>query len=53
MTTETQNKLDEFRAIEPEYFENGKAFFNIASHVEILEKMLSLINSLETELNQK
>ena len=48
LSFETEYQLEEFRKIQPEYFnENG----GIRLNKNIMEQMLTLINQLETELN--
>ena len=49
---ETEYRLEEFRKIQSEYFdENGECYSDIRLSKNIMEQMLTLINQLETELN--
>jgi hypothetical protein len=52
---ETEYQLQEFREIEPQYFDaNGKGYTGTIFSLDMAERMLKLINQLETELkNQK
>lgn len=48
---ETEYQLQEFREIQKDHFdEDGKAFRNVIS-VHLCERMLKLINQLESELS--
>ena len=49
---ETEYRLEEFRKIQSEYFdENGECYSDIRLSKNIMEQMLTLINQLVTELN--
>ncbi len=52
MEFETEYQLSQFREIESEYFDNGKYYDGLigTSHKYIMEKMLKLINQLETQI---
>jgi len=50
MTFETEYQLEEFRHVQPQYFDpDGEPFTNVTPGF-ILEKMLKLINQMEDEI---
>ncbi len=52
MTLETDQQLQEFRAIQGEHFDkDGKYYTGTLVSFEIAERMLKLINQLEKEIN--
>ena len=52
LSFETEYRLEEFRKIQSEYFdENGECYSGIRLSKNIMEQMLTLINQLENELN--
>jgi hypothetical protein len=52
MTFETQYQLEEFRAMQPELFdESGKAYRSVYAYGN-MEDMLKLINQMEIEIKE-
>lgn len=51
MTFETEYQLQEFRELQSNYFdEDGKAYTGTIFNLEMCERMLKLINQLESEI---